>query len=110
MYNVLATPDLAPGMIVHCHGGRFRLTECFHDADTAARRAEALVQHNGGRATPRTPDVLAVEVERERSLCAFKTVYLGPVDGAACDIPAGWIPDWTVQGNHNARWRVEVAA
>lgn len=84
--RTLSTDALEVGMIVQHYGARLRLTKQTFTAEEAAKRADV-----------------------EPTLRAFATEFVGNVnDDRPHSIPASWLKDWTVQGNHFAMWRVEA--
>lgn len=101
----LSTPQLEVGMIVQAHGARFRLTACTHTAEDAANT----LKFNNVRDLS--------ETARVSTLRAFSTELLGNVhDEHPHSIPATFLyrdgdgNAWSIQGNHNAFWRVELEA
>lgn len=92
--------ELRLGDIVHEHGGRFRLAEFLVDAE----RAEHLATHRM-HSTP-------ADIERDRTLRAFRGELVGNMDDRwPCSIAEfAKAEGWTIQGNRNARWTVEVGA
>jgi len=79
-YESLNTTELRDGMILNCHGALYRLT------DGHLSRAHA-----------------------DGQTYAFTGEYLGLAPGYDyCSIPEAWRENWTIQGNHLARWAVVV--
>lgn len=90
------TTELKLGDVVHFHGGRFRLDQQTLDAEKAATNAAMNVRPLEG-----------ADLEGALSLRAFRAELVGNIrDEFPCDMPTGW----TIQGNHRARWAVEVPA
>lgn len=100
----LDTTKLAVGMIVQVHGARFRLNACTHTAEDAAHTLKFNNVKDAG------------EIARVSTLRAFSTEFLGNVyDEHPHSIPATYMNRepgnaWSIQGNHNAFWAVELEA
>ncbi len=101
----LSSVELKAGMIVRNYCGRFLLTTPYHTQESAEREVK---MRN-----------IKDQAERERIITTrgWRSDYLGPVDGCECQIPAGWMyrdgdksSAWSIQGNHNAMWIVELAS
>lgn len=95
---ILQPPQLRTGMVVRCHGSRFRLAKCWIDGAKAQRLAEGI----------RSVGATEAEYERQRTLRSFECEYLGAVPGSYESIPEDWRKGWTVQGNHYTQWDVEL--
>ncbi len=98
--KIVDSTELVIGDVVHCHGGRFLLVECTCDAE----RAEHLATH-------RLHSTLN-DIERDKTLRAFRSEFIGNMDERwPCSIQEFVMAEgWTIQGNVNARWSVEVVA
>lgn len=99
----LSTPQLQVGMVVRVHGARFRLTHCTHTAADAAFN----LTFSG--------KLSATAIAGVETLRAFSTELLGDVyEGHPHSIPASYLNRdgdgnaWSIQGNHNAFWTVEL--
>ncbi len=111
--KIVDSTELRVGDIVHAHGGRFELVECLLGETEAAERAAYIRRHAGTRYSAEETER---EAMREQTLRAFATKYLGPEDERwPCSVPEHWRDcetnpnGWRIQGNHNARWSVEVS-